>query len=433
VSEGAHSAWDDWCAYSDNVGFRPAASEQNAVVDLFWDAYSDHMDYSDTASADFDSHTDAKNPRMQFIIKTVEGCNLRCNYCYARDDAWRYSHTVICHDVLSALYQSVYTLLNGSGRIELIWHGGEPLLAGQAFFETTLRQQRKILGQDLKVVNKLQTNASLVTENWAAFFRDNQFQLGCSLDGIQEVHDNHRRLVTGEGSFAASIHGLCLLQDLGLSPGVITVITQASVSYAHEIYQFLVDLGIHHIHFLPCESSNGKSKLSSSAQVAPSQFAQFMKQVFDLWFQADNPEVKIPFFVDAIRRLLGGRARLCSSNQSCASFISLGITGDVSTCNRLASKKNTTFGNILRNDLTDILQSQAFRSFAANVRVRPGCEHCEWHSICQGGCLANWHREGDVLRNHFCSAYQDIYQHIAREIQSVTHTDEGSLQVQRVA
>lgn len=354
---------------------------------------------------------------MTFIIKPVgDACNLACDYCYYRSEA---SEDVVVMDkaVLSKFILDYQTL--PQSRAVFIWHGGEPLLAGIKFFEEVVRLQKMHQTDDQKIVNRIQTNAALVDESWAKFFKDNQFHVGVSLDGPLAIHDSHRRYPSGGGSFADVIRTVRLLESIGSTFGTLVVLTQDSLGHEEGIFQFLVESGICHFDLRPCALVNRTSGEAADCSITPKEFADSTAKIFDLWWELDDPQIHIRLFENVLQGFLGGEPGLCEFAGTCTAYFTLDIDGSVYPCDKFAGLSAFKFGNILELPLTEILDGEGYRNFTTQVEAsRLECTECEWFSVCGGGCAYyRFMQRGNLTdHNYFCGFRRRFLQHVKERI-----------------
>lgn len=325
-------------------------------------------------------------PVTGIIIKPVSnGCNLHCDYCYAGARGMK----GVRHMTVGTAKRIVDSVLAQSGDcpVEFIWHGGEPLLRGKDFFEEvfTYQQSRSAEWPNHHFANALQTNITLLNDNWIRFFSSHGIQLSTSLDGPQWIHDRHRGRVGGGGSYRAVVEGIQRARRAGLTVNTISVITSDSVDCPQVIYHHLQELGIPHVTFLPCYTT-GPDGQPQPPTPAPGQFGHFMNEIFDLYMSdASAPKVREVEQIAAF--LLGGSPDLCNYKGSCHRFICVDWNGDVYACDTSPAGSEYRFGNILRQELSDILQGNKRQlAILRTTQVEEKCGRCTYWEGCHGGC-----------------------------------------------
>ena len=182
---------------------------------------------------------------LSLIFKVVSTCNLACRYC----DADIYSNRRMSLDMVS---QVIAKALDYADRVGLIWHGGEPLLMGIQFYEKVVELQKRYKREGQTIKNNLQTNGTLISQEWVDFFKANDFHVGVSLDGPPEVHNETRVFRSGQGSFEQVMRGIRLLRENGVKFGVLAVITKETMRLgAKRFLDFFIENGIFNIGILP--------------------------------------------------------------------------------------------------------------------------------------------------------------------------------------
>lgn len=223
------------------------------------------------------------------IIKVVgDFCNLRCTYCFyhTRDQQ---TYHVMKKDLLERFLAQYMDLFGGN--LMFIWHGGEPLLAGRNFFENVVVTQARLhRSHHSSVVNLIQTNATLVDEQWARFFKEHEFRVGVSLDGDAESHDRFRKKYDGQGSFEEVRRGIEILRHHGLEPGIIQTLTHETIPRVREDFRFFTDIlgakGWGTNHYLDLQKMNERM---SEQTITPQELTEYLKALIDLWLEEDNP------------------------------------------------------------------------------------------------------------------------------------------------
>jgi len=179
-------------------------------------------------------------------------CNLNCEYCFylekqalfAPNEKYR-----MTDDVLRAFITG-YISSQPTPVVEFVWQGGEPTLLGIDFFKRAVELQKHLAGTKT-IANALQTNGTLLTDEWCAFLKKHNFIVGISLDGPQEIHDRYRHDRKGAGSFVQVMHGLKLLQKHGVEYNILACVARETARNPLDIYRFFKDQGVEFIQFTP--------------------------------------------------------------------------------------------------------------------------------------------------------------------------------------
>lgn len=262
------------------------------------------------------------------------------------------------------------------------WHGGEPTLAPIEFYEMVVELQNKYKTPQHKIKNIVQTNGTLLNEEWLDFFQKNRFGIGISIDGPMEIHEKYR-----PDSFKQIKRSVEMLKDRNMGFGVICVVNSYNVQFPKEIYQFFKDMGLSSVNIKPCIAMQGDG-LTSFA-VDPMKYANFMIEIFDMWLKDDNPNLMIKQFQNILLAYFGGKVRGCSNKYcDCMRFITIDKDGSVYSCNDFVEDfKSYSYGNILDKDFNYLLSSSNAQLWNQQMHdVVKDCGDCEFLKSCGGGC-----------------------------------------------
>lgn len=343
-------------------------------------------------------------PGFSVMIKPVGAeCNLNCGYCYYLDKKSMYNEAsaqrtgrfkIMDFDTLEQIVNQ-YINDTSSAEITFVWHGGEPLLAGMEFYKMAIHLQEKYSrGKIIK--NALQTNGTLINRDWADFFASNDFLIGISVDGPEDIH-NYYRKSGGVGTFARVIRGLNLLNEFNVEFNTLTVLTKISEGKAVEIYNFLKSTGTNFMQFLPAvdfvnlsavnDNSITDCKVPADWNISPRGYGEFMSELFFEWLSKDVGNIFIQHFEVILGIYYGLPSSLCSYAETCGDSIVVEHTGDVFSCDHFVTQKNL-LGNIKNCSLVKMASSLQQREFGFNKRdlLPDECFECNFLFACRGGC-----------------------------------------------
>lgn len=372
---------------------------------------------------------------FSLMLKPVGSkCNLRCRYCYYIDKSVYYGGREPAMDLrLLELCIASYCASCDLPELTVEWHGGEPLLAGLDFFSKALEYERKYAG-GRPVHNTLQTNGVLLNADWAAFFHDNGFLIGLSLDGPEDIHDCFRMSSSGGGTFRDVMHGLETLHRSRVEFNTLTTVSKAGEGRGEEVYRFLKSVGSRYMQFMPVyehimtvphSSSNVPCIAPPSAEksvlapwsVAPEAFGRYLCDIFDVWVRGDVGQYFVLTFDAALSSWCGVQPGICTFCESCGGNLTVEHNGDIYPCDHFVYPQ-WRLGNIRDIALRDAATSQRLAAFGVSKRnaLPPVCLRCEWMPACRGGCPK--HRfvsfSGDSRPlNALCPGYRMFYSHIA--------------------
>ena len=364
---------------------------------------------------------------FNIMIKPVGSlCNLKCHYCYYLDKAELYGgREPRMSEQMLEHFVKEYIAANDVNDVFFNWHGGEPLLAGLDFFRNAVAFQQKYSGEK-KIHNTLQTNATLITPEWARFFRDNGFLIGVSLDGPRNVHDRYRGGKGGASVFDRVIRGIMELYRAGVQYNVMATVNRQSEGRALEIYQFLKSAGTRFIQFMPVVEHVRDGLIVSpetdGAKLAPWSvsavgFGRFLCDIFDHWVRNDVGRVFVNQFDAALACWCGVQPGLCAMAETCGGNSVIEHNGDLYPCDHFVYA-DYRIGNVLETDLRTLMNSSKQVRFGIDKRNGlPGkCLRCRWFFACHGECPKhrfNKTDKGETGLNALCEGYEMFFSHIA--------------------
>ncbi len=351
-------------------------------------------------------------------------CNIRCTYCYEGSGAERLENARMTDATLTAIIRDV--LAHNSGSVQFLWHGGEPLLAGLPFFKRGVELEREHNVNGCRIVNTVQTNGLLLNDRWIAFFREHNFNVGISVDGPQDLHDQFRISACGEGTYAGVAKAVRRLQEYGLDVGAISVISSSLAKRAPDLFSTFRSLGLNAYDVHP----NFSSHSHTGDPLHPALFSDFAIELFDLWLASGDTRIRIRIFDDFFQGMIGHLPSVCASAGTCTNILGFEANGDAVPCTRPFDLSRYTFGNIGRQSLTAIQEGTAFRLFREeDLSGQANSAHCRWYKICHNGCPQHRLKDGKQAvngANFYCRCQSGIeggnaaiYDYLARRSEEV--------------
>jgi uncharacterized protein len=352
-------------------------------------------------------------PRISsLLIKPVSAvCNLDCSYCFYLDrDADPYSALPARRMTEETLERLVDNYLFYSYPASTFaFQGGEPTLAGPAFFENLVKLQQQHGRNGQSVSNAMQTNAVLLNDRWCELFRQYNWLIGVSVDGPEAVHDLYRFNKQGAGTWRKVMAGIECLQKHGVEFNALCVVSQANVTKAAELYKFFRSLGIEYIQYIPLSEFDGMGQ-PLPFNITPEQYGWFLCETFDLWWP-ERRKMRIRCFDNIAEALAGQKPGTCTMHETCDSYVVVEFNGDVYPCDFFV-ETGWKLGNINIDSWPEIARRQRRFQFAAKKTIaHPECQVCEYQAICHGGCPKHRHdprRDFNDL-DYFCAAYKMIF------------------------
>ena len=364
---------------------------------------------------------------FQIFIKPVGAhCNLRCNYCYylKNSDVYRSENKTVMNDKTLGNYIRKHYEASSGDMVLFTWHGGEPLLAGIDFYRKAIALQKKHLPAGKNFVNAIQTNATLINDEWCVFFAENNFSVGISFDGPEILHNQMRRTINEAGSFDNTLRGHSLLRKTGIIPEILCVVNSYNVYYPLVVYNFFKMLGTQYITFIPLvERSNDDPQRISERSVPAFEFGLFLTAIFDEWVKKDIGYVKIQIIEEALRTAFGQEHSLCIFREKCGSVPVIERNGDFYSCDHFVDK-NMLVGNINDRTLKQLLSHPKQKAFGElkQSTLPKYCMDCEVKEMCNGECPKNRliaSPDGKPGLNYLCEGYKLFFNHCRPFIKSV--------------
>jgi uncharacterized protein len=327
------------------------------------------------------------------IIQSTPFCNLNCTYCYLPH---RSVKKRISREVLSRIFQCVFSSRFVCDKITILWHAGEPLALPISFYREAFELQEQWNKGAVRIINSFQTNATLITQEWCDFVKAHDIKVGVSLDGPEQLHNAHRIDRTGKGSFQRAMHGVALLQKNAIPYAVIAVITKDSVSHPDSLWRFFTELSPVRLGFNPeeIEGINTHSSLQTEEDVE--EYKAFFKRILELSTQTQNP-VLVREVEALIDHIASSSPLVHSQTNVPMRLISFDWEGNISTFSpellNMTTPRygNFVFGNVFENTLEDVLTNQKFIETDAQIQqgVAMCQETCEYFMFCGGGSPSN--------------------------------------------
>jgi uncharacterized protein len=354
-------------------------------------------------------------PQLSVMFKTVSSdCNLDCSYCYFRETLYGGRGTGsprrrISEAMLEKFIPEYMEYVADSHVASIAWQGGEPTLAGRPFFERVVALQAAHARPPMTISNALQTNATLIDDDWAQFLKTYNFLVGVSVDGPRDLHDAARRYASGRGSFDRVMGGVGRLRAAGVQVNALCVLGPHNVGSARELLRFYRGEGFSHVQFIPCMDFQAMEPGKPPAfLISAEQYGAFLTELFDAWYQDGAPKISIRTFDNMLQSYVGVPNELCVHSESCDSGIVVEHNGDTYPCDFYADSP-WRLGNLMHQPLREVLYSPIRAAFMRQKQPLPDeCQSCQWLSVCKSGCPRNRVDDGP---DYFCRSYKDLFAH----------------------
>lgn len=382
-------------------------------------------------------HTFAPFAKPLYVMLKPVGsaCNLACQYCYYLEKELLYPNNKrswMSEETLETFIQQ-YFLAQTQPYVSFTWHGGEPLLRPISFYKKALKLQQKY-GKGFYIENSLQTNGTLLTDEWCRFFKENNFLIGLSIDGPATVHDAYRQTLNGKGSFQKVLNGIRLLNKHGVEWNAMAVVNAQNVKDAATFYNFFKSINCHFIQFTPiverlvphadgrCLASvNEQTQTMSPLSVTPEEWGAFLCNLFDLWIKEDVGTYYIQMFDATLANWVGQTPGLCTLSKSCGHASVMEHNGDVFACDHFVFPEYKR-GNIHTQTITEMMYSPEQLQFGKNKwqSLPCQCKECSFLFACYGECPKNRFAidaYGNKGLNYLCKGYKRFFAHVAPYMQ----------------
>ena len=359
-------------------------------------------------------------------------CNLACKYCYylEKNKLYPTAQRHLMNDEMLEQFTREYIEAQTMNQVLFTWHGGEPLLRSIDFYRKALSLQQKYAG-GRRIDNVIQTNGTLLTDEWCEFFAQNHWLVGISIDGPQPDHDHYRLTAAGKPSWKKVMQGIKLLKKHGVEWNAMAVVNAYNANHPMEFYRFFKENGCQFLQFTPIverltrhedgrtlASLADKDEISlSEASVAPEQWGYFLCAIFDEWVRKDVGKIFVEIFDCTLANWMGISPGICAYSKECGHAGVMEHNGDVYSCDHFVFPEYK-LGNIRDHSLIDMLYGEQQQEFSRlkHSSLPRQCKECDMEFACHGECPKNRFMKdkyGDSGLNYLCPGYYHYYQHVA--------------------
>lgn len=347
-------------------------------------------------------------------------CNLDCKYCFFLSKELLYpgSRFRMADELLEEYIKQYIEAQPADELVNIAWQGGEPTLMGVDFFRRSIEYVEKHRKPNSEIVYSLQTNGTLLDDEWCEFFKEHNFIIGISLDGTPEMNDAYRVDKGGAPTSDKVLRGLELLQEYGIPLSILTTVHAANQDHPVELYNYLVGLGAKSIQFIPIVERDNDGVTERS--VNPKKYGQFLTAVFDVWLRRDVGSIFVQLFEVVLRKYCNLPGGLCVFEKTCGKNLAIEHNLDLFSCDHFIEKPGPYhLGNILDTPMIELVNSPAQIKFGNNKhdKLTNQCKQCSVLDKCQGGCPKNRFiksKDGQDGQNYLCEGYFNFFTHVDR-------------------
>ena len=359
-------------------------------------------------------------------------CNLACKYCYylEKNNLYQNSHRHLMSDEMLEQFTREYIEAQTMPQVLFTWHGGEPLMRSIDFYKKALALQKKY-AHGKQIDNVIQTNGTLLTDEWCEFFAKNHWLVGISIDGPQEYHDHYRVTPAGKPSWEKVMQGISLLKKHRVEWNAMAVVNAYNAEHPLEFYHFFRDNGCQYLQFTPIverltEHEDGRTLASladdreiplADASVTPAQWGNFLCTIFDDWVRHDVGKTFVEIFDCTLANWMGVLPGICAYSKECGHAGVMEHNGDVYSCDHFVFPEYK-LGNIREQSLIDMLYGEKQQAFSRlkHTSLPRQCKECDMEFACHGECPKNRFEKdkyGEPGLNYLCQGYYQYYSHVA--------------------
>lgn len=359
-------------------------------------------------------------------------CNLACKYCYylEKNNLYQNSHRHLMSDEMLEQFTREYIEAQTMPQVLFTWHGGEPLMRSIDFYKKALELQKKY-ANGKQIDNVIQTNGTLLTNEWCEFFAKNHWLVGISIDGPQEYHDHYRVTPDGKPSWEKVMQGISLLKKHRVEWNAMAVVNAYNAEHPLEFYHFFRDNGCQYLQFTPIverltEHEDGRTLASladdreiplADASVTPQQWGNFLCTIFDDWVRHDVGKTFVEIFDCTLANWMGVLPGICAYSKECGHAGVMEHNGDVYSCDHFVFPEYK-LGNIREQSLIDMLYGEKQQDFSRlkHTSLPRQCKECDMEFACHGECPKNRFEKdkyGEPGLNYLCQGYYQYYTHVA--------------------
>jgi uncharacterized protein len=394
-----------------------------------------------------------KKHRFHAMVKPIgTACNLKCTYCYYLYKSQLLGHQGNCmmSDEVLETHIRQYIESQTGEQVVFSWQGGEPTLLGLNFFRRIVELETKYRQPGQRIENDLQTNGTLLDEEWAIFLKRHNFLVGLSVDGPRAFHDRYRMTKGGEPTFDKVMVAAKLLKKHGVPFNALCVVNRENAQKPLDVYRFLTrEVGVWRVQFMPCveprsfetvapqywdpdlmpvvgtpQSRPGQGdSVVTDWSVDPEDWGTFLCRVWDDWYSRDYGKIHVQLFETAVAQAMGLPSLICVHNDFCGKGIAVEHNGDVFACDHYVYPEYRR-GNIMANHLAGFAYSEEQKEFGFSKResLPLYCRQCPHLRLCWGECPKNRFvrtPDGETGLNYLCPGQRQFFDHIHRDLPEI--------------
>jgi uncharacterized protein len=366
-------------------------------------------------------HVTNAPPAFHLLAKPTGAiCNLDCKYCFFLSKEMLYPGSRFrMADELLEEYIRQYIEAQQVPEVNIAWQGGEPTMMGVDFFRRSVELAEKYKKPNQTIQYSMQTNGTLLDDEWGEFLKEHDFLIGISFDGPPELHDAYRVNKGGKGTFNQVLRGLRVLQKHKVEYNILCTVHAANADHPLEVYRYFRDeLDAQFIQFIAIVERDNETGFQQGNQVTErsvktEQYGRFLSTIFDEWVRHDVGRVFVQLFDVALGAWVGAPPSLCVFSPTCGNALAMEHTGDLYSCDHYV-EPDYLLGNIQETSMIELVASDQQRKFGQDKldTLPKYCLECEVRFVCHGGCPKNRFIEtpdGEPGLNYLCAGYRAFF------------------------
>ncbi len=370
--------------------------------------------------------------QLTLLIKPASSlCNMRCRYCFYEDEAenrGQKSMGIMQEETVRVLLEKAMAYIGEAGTLNVVFQGGEPTLAGAAFFRRFTDLGERILPRGAVIRYSIQTNGYSISGELLEVLKKRRFLVGISLDGCRSLHDSQRRDAAGEETWRRVLGNLKRLLSAGVQTNALCVITAEAAGNAQKIYRTLKQLGLRHHQYIPCLDPLEAERGSMDFSLTPEAYGKFLMDAFDLWYEdwKRGDYVSIRSFEDFVFNAMGAPCTNCASSGKCGQYLLIEADGTAYPCDFFALDQ-WKLGNICHSSAEELLSGPVAACFTRQREaVPPECRECTYRELCRTGCYRDWTFTDGQPHNYYCRSFRMLFGYALPRLREIADAERRS-------
>lgn len=367
--------------------------------------------------------------QVSFLIKPASGlCNMRCRYCFYEDETANRATASLGRMTTATadtLIDAALAAVDAPGAVTFTFQGGEPTLAGLAYFEHFVAAVAEKNTKKIKIHYAMQTNGLSIDDDWASFLARHHFLVGVSVDGDKTLHDEFRVDAAQKGTYRRVIQTIEVLARHKVDTNLLCVVTKRCAKSAVKMYHALQKTGVRYLQFIACLDPLGDARGSQTWSLTPADYGAFLSALFDEWYRdwKTGHYTSVRLFDDYVHLAMGLPAGTCATSGSCGAYFVAEGDGSLYPCDFYCLDE-WRLGRLGERPLEEFAACETERRFLAEGDAHPAeCAACPWLRLCNGGCKRDWYRDDTGPHNYYCPAFRAFFEHAAPRLAEIARAE----------